>query len=144
LRDNLVPPNRQHGLATLLAVCEEWMATTGRRLTFEYVLIDGVNAALEQAEALARLVAPLSRVGGAHLNLIPMNPTPAVGWNAPPVTVQRAFADVLERHGVAVTIRHNRGVEIDAACGQLYANHALGSGRTLPAAAGAAGRVASR
>jgi len=144
LRDDLVPPNRHHGLAALMAVCEEWVATTGRRLTFEYVLIDGVNASLAQAEALARLVAPLRRAGGPHLNLIPMNPTPAVGWHAPPVAAQRAFASVLERHGVAVTIRHNRGVEIDAACGQLYANHALGSGRTLPKAAGAADRIAGR
>ncbi|MGH8931105.1 MAG: 23S rRNA (adenine(2503)-C(2))-methyltransferase RlmN [Egibacteraceae bacterium] len=144
LRDDLVPPNRHHGLAALMGVCEEWVATTGRRLTFEYVLIDGVNASLAQAEALARLVAPLRQAGGAHLNLIPMNPTPAVGWHAPPMATQRAFASVLERHGVAVTIRHNRGVEIDAACGQLYANHALGSGRTLPNATGAADRIAGR
>ncbi|MGH8906162.1 MAG: 23S rRNA (adenine(2503)-C(2))-methyltransferase RlmN [Egibacteraceae bacterium] len=140
LRNDLVPPNRQYPLDELMAVCREWLAATHRRLTFEYVLIDGVNAALAQAEALARLVAPLY----AHVNLIPMNPTPAVGWRAPPVQAQRAFAKVLEDHGVPATIRHNRGTEIDAACGQLYASHALGSGRTLPSAVGAAGRVAAR
>jgi 23S rRNA (adenine2503-C2)-methyltransferase len=140
LRNDLVPPNRQHPLAELMACCQEWLALTARRLTFEYVLIDGVNAAPQQALALARLVAPLA----PHVNLIPMNPTPAVPWRAPPVRAQQAFASVLERHGVAVTIRHNRGVEIDAACGQLYANYALGSGRTLPSAHGAAGRLAAR
>ena len=137
LRDDLVPPNRQHPLQEVIAACREWLAATGRRLTFEYVLIDGVNAAPEQAAALARLVAPL----GAHVNLIPMNPTPAVGWRAPPVAAQRAFAAVLADGGIAATIRYNRGTEIDAACGQLYANHAVASGRILPAARGAAERV---
>lgn len=140
LRDDLVPPNRRHPLAELLAACRDWRDATGRRLTFEYVLIDGVNAAIEQAEALALLVAGLH----PHVNLIPMNPTPAVPWRAPEAHAQRAFAGVLERHGVTVTIRHNRGAVIDAACGQLYANHALGSGRTLPAARGAADRVSAR
>jgi 23S rRNA (adenine2503-C2)-methyltransferase len=137
LRNDLVPVNQQHPLAALLAACREWLAATGRRLTFEYVLIDGVNAALEQAEALVRLVKHLR----AHVNLIPMNPTPAVGWCAPPITVQRTFAATLKRAGIPVTIRHNRGAEIDAACGQLYANHAVASGRTLPTAVGAAKRV---
>ncbi|MGH8900307.1 MAG: 23S rRNA (adenine(2503)-C(2))-methyltransferase RlmN [Egibacteraceae bacterium] len=137
LRDDLVPVNRQHPLAELLGACRDWLAATGRRLTFEYILIDRVNAAPEQAEALARLVKSLH----AHVNLIPMNPTPAVVWRAPPVAAQRAFAAVLERAGVPTTIRHNRGTEIDAACGQLYANHALASGRMLPAAVGAAERV---
>jgi 23S rRNA (adenine2503-C2)-methyltransferase len=138
LRDDLVPVNRQHPLAQLLDACRDWLSATRRRLTFEYVLIDGVNAAPEQAEALARLVKGVP----GHVNLIPINPTPAVAWRAPPVAAQRAFAATLERAGVPATIRHNRGVEIDAACGQLYANHALASGRTLPTAVGAAERVA--
>jgi 23S rRNA (adenine2503-C2)-methyltransferase len=145
LRDDLVPPNRQHPLREVMQACRDWLAATGRRLTFEYVLIDGVNAAPEQAQRLARLVAPLrARAGGGspHVNLIPMNPTPAVPWRAPPVAAQRAFAQVLTDAGLAVTIRHNRGTEIDAACGQLFANHAVASGRILPAARGAAERVA--
>ncbi|MGH8897881.1 MAG: 23S rRNA (adenine(2503)-C(2))-methyltransferase RlmN [Egibacteraceae bacterium] len=140
LRDDLVPVNRQHPLAQLLDACRDWLAATGRRLTFEYVLIDGVNAAPRQAEALARLVKGVR----GHVNLIPMNPTPAVAWRAPPVAAQRAFAAALERAGVPATIRHNRGTEIDAACGQLYADYALASGRTLPVAVGAAERVTRR
>jgi 23S rRNA (adenine2503-C2)-methyltransferase len=138
LRDDLVPVNRQHPLGELMAACREYRDTTGRRLTFEYVLIDGVNDALDHAEELASLVRPLR----AHVNLIPMNPTPAVPWRAPAVEHQRAFAGVLETAGVPTTIRHNRGGDIDAACGQLYAEYAMASGRTLPQAVGAAERLA--
>jgi len=137
LRDNLVPPNRQWPLAVLLEACRRYQETTGRRLTFEYVLIAGINDRPEHAEQLAGLVGDF----GAHVNLIPMNPTPAVPWRAPPVAEQRAFAARLEQGRVRATIRHNRGGNIDAACGQLYADYLLGSGRTLPAAVGAAGRV---
>jgi 23S rRNA (adenine2503-C2)-methyltransferase len=140
LRDDLVPVNRQHPLAQLLAACGDWLTATGRRLTFEYILIDGINAALEQAYRLAALVSSFR----AHINLIPMNPTPAVPWCAPPVAAQRAFAAVLKSAGVPATIRHNRGTEIDAACGQLYADHALASGRTLPFAVRAAQRLTAR
>ncbi|MDP8971238.1 MAG: 23S rRNA (adenine(2503)-C(2))-methyltransferase RlmN, partial [Actinomycetota bacterium] len=137
LRDDLVPVNRQHPLGELLDACRDWVAATGRRLSFEYVLISGVNDALEHAEQLAGLITGLR----AHINLIPMNPTPAVPWRAPPRGHQRAFAAVLERSGLAVSIRRNRGNDIDAACGQLYADHAPASGRILPAAHGAAARV---
>ncbi len=137
LRDDLVPVNRRHPLAELLEACRGYRAATGRRLTFEYVLIDGVNAAMGQARALAALVGDM----GCHVNLIPMNPTPAVPWTAPPVPAQRAFAGVLERAGVPTTIRRNRGGDIDAACGQLYASYAVASGKVLPAAVGAAERV---
>jgi 23S rRNA (adenine2503-C2)-methyltransferase len=147
LRDDLVPVNRQWPLATLLEACAGYREATGRRLSFEYVLIDGINADLEQARELADLVAGFIRGAArgtpdaAHVNLIPMNPTPAVPWVAPPPQAQRAFAGVLERAGVPVTIRRNRGTEIDAACGQLYADYAVASGRTLPAARGAAQRL---
>ena len=137
LRDDLVPVNRAHPLAELLDACAEYKAVTGRRLTFEYVLIDGVNDRLDQAAALADLVARCP----AHVNLIPMNPTPAVPWQAPPLARQRAFLRVLTDAGVAATIRHNRGGGIEAACGQLYADYAMASGRRLPAAVGAADRV---
>jgi 23S rRNA (adenine2503-C2)-methyltransferase len=92
-----------------------------------------------QARALAALVGDM----GCHVNLIPMNPTPAVPWTAPPVPAQRAFAGVLERAGVPTTIRRNRGGDIDAACGQLYASYAVASGKVLPAAVGAAERVSA-
>jgi hypothetical protein len=70
-----------------------------------------------------------------------MNPTPAVPWRAPSPAHQRAFAAVLQRAGLAVTVRRNRGGDIDAACGQLAADYALGSGRILPSALGAAARL---
>ena len=130
LRDQLVPVNQQHPLADLLDACDAYVAATGRRMTFEYVLIDDVNAAPEHARGLVALLRP-RRV---HVNLIPMNPTPAVPWVAPSVTAQRRFADILEHGGLTATIRHNRGTNIDAACGQLYANYEVASGRRLPAA----------
>ena len=137
LRDDLVPVNRQHPLSELLAACRDYRDATGRRLTFEYVLIDGINAGTDHARQLAYLVKDL----GAHVNLIPMNPTPAVPWQAPSGNAQHAFLQVLLDAGVAATIRRNRGTEIDAACGQLYAEYALASGTTLPSAVGAADRL---
>ena len=137
LRDDLVPVNRQHPIADVLDACREYLATTGRRLTFEYILIDGLNSSQEHARELAGLVKGLS----AHVNLIPMNATPAVPWTAPPAGRQRAFLEVLERAGVPATIRRNRGGDIDAACGQLYAEYQLASGKILPSAAGAAERL---
>jgi 23S rRNA (adenine2503-C2)-methyltransferase len=133
LRDDLVPVNRQFPIAQLLEACRAYKEATGRRLTFEYILIDGVNDRLEHAAQLAALVVDHD----AHVNLIPMNPTPAVPWDAPSVAHQRAFARVLERAGVPCTIRANRGGDIDAACGQLYAEYAVASGRMLPAASDA-------
>ena len=144
LRDDLVPVNRQHPLDELLDACRDYLRATGRRLTFEYVLIDGVNAAAEQAQRLADLLLGTFRAGEVHCNLIPMNPTPAVPWRAPAPDAQRAFAAVLGRAGISATVRRNRGTAIDAACGQLYADYALGSGRRLPAAVGAAERVTAR
>ena len=145
LRDDLVPVNRQHPLDELLAACRDYVATTGRRMTFEYVLIDGVNAGQQQARALADLITgAFPRPPVPHVNLIPMNPTPAVPWRAPPGAAQRAFGETLERAGVPATLRRNRGTAIDAACGQLYADYAAASGRILPAARGAAERVGRR
>jgi 23S rRNA (adenine2503-C2)-methyltransferase len=140
LRDDLVPVNRQHPLGDLLDACRLYLAMTGRRLTFEYILIDRVNAEPGHAEQLADLVGDLR----CHVNLIPMNPTPAVPWVCPPAEQQRAFARVLDRRGIPATIRRNRGGDIEAACGQLYADYAMASGRMLPTAQGAARRVEAR
>ena len=137
LRNDLVPVNRQHPIAEVLQACREYRDRTGRRLTFEYVLIDGINADVEQARQLARLL----REFDAHVNLIPMNATPAVPWKAPSGNVAHAFLRALREGGLAATIRRNRGSEIDAACGQLYADYAVASGRILPSAVGAASRL---
>jgi 23S rRNA (adenine2503-C2)-methyltransferase len=144
LRDDLVPVNRQHPLDELLAACRDHLAVTGRRLTFEYVLIDGINASVDQAAALARLVRRVDVRPLPHVNLIPMNATPAVPWTAPSEADQRRFVQVLVDAGVPATIRRNRGTQIDAACGQLYADYAMASGRRLPSSVGAADRLVRR
>ena len=144
LRDDLVPVNRQHPLAELMGATRDYLAATGRRVTFEYVMIDGVNSSIEQARTLRQLLATHMPRGAAHVNLIPMNATPAVPWVAPSVADQRAFADVLIDGGMSATIRANRGNDIDAACGQLYANYQVASGKTLPVAVGAADRIIGR
>jgi 23S rRNA (adenine2503-C2)-methyltransferase len=115
LRDELVPINRRYPLATLIAACEAYVAAKGRRLSIEWALIDGTNDRPSDAAELATIASRLR----AHVNLIPLNPTP--GWptrgtSAPGV---RGFRDRLVDLGVNATVRQNRGTEIDAACGQL-------------------------
>jgi 23S rRNA (adenine2503-C2)-methyltransferase len=118
LRDDLVPINKRYPLADLTAACADYVDSTGRRLSFEWALIDGVNDSSSDSAELAQLVRPLA----AHVNLIPLNPTPGYATvGSPPRRVARFRAD-LEARGVNVTVRQTRGTEIDAACGQLRAN----------------------
>jgi 23S rRNA (adenine2503-C2)-methyltransferase len=119
LRDELVPINRRYDLATVLDACAAFIAVKGRRLSFEWALIDGVNDRPSDAVELAALCRQLRPA--AHVNLIPLNPTP--GWptrGTPPAGVA-AFRDRLGSLGVNATVRRNRGTDIDAACGQLAA-----------------------
>src|SRR5690606_33778251 len=92
-----------------------------RRITFEYVMIDGVNDSPELAVELAERVAEFS----AHVNLIPYNPIPGNEWRPTPPERIRAFAKVLEKRGVPVSVRSPRGRDIAAACGQLAAEQSL-------------------
>ncbi len=126
LRDELVPINRKWPIGAVLAAGRRFAGTTGRRVSLEYVLIDGVNDQLERAERLAKLATGWL----CHVNLIPLNPTPGSRWSGTPPAGIAAFSAVLRRAGVPVTIRDTRGREIDAACGQLHAQLA---GRRLPA-----------
>ncbi|QGG95516.1 23S rRNA (adenine(2503)-C(2))-methyltransferase RlmN [Actinomarinicola tropica] len=118
-RDDLVPINRRYPLAVLAEACEEYLRAKGRRLSFEWALIDGVNDTDRDARQLAAYALPLR----AHVNLIPLNPTPgyAVRGSAPQQV--RWFRDRLRELGVNATVRQNRGTDIDAACGQLRAGH---------------------
>jgi 23S rRNA (adenine2503-C2)-methyltransferase len=119
LRDELVPINQRYPLATLLDACASYLEAKGRRLSFEWALIDGTNDGLGDAAELAALARSLPLP--AHVNLIPLNPTP--GWptrGTPPDGVRR-FQSWLTDAGVNATVRRNRGTEIDAACGQLAA-----------------------
>jgi 23S rRNA (adenine2503-C2)-methyltransferase len=120
LRDELVPPNRRYPLARLEAAIAGWRARTRRRPSIEWAMIADVNDADEQAVALA----PIARRLGAHVNLIPLNPT--AGSPARPSSQRRihGFVRELRRAGVNVTVRDTRGRRIDAACGQLRLEHA--------------------
>jgi 23S rRNA (adenine2503-C2)-methyltransferase len=123
LRDRLVPVNRTWPIAVLLAAVEEYVAATRRRVSFEYALMAGVNDDLEQARGLGRLLAPLRVPGSgghaAHVNLIPYNPTPGIDFGPPSKAAVRRFREAVATTGVPVSVRANRGVGIDAACGQL-------------------------
>ena len=130
LRDELVPINRRYPLATLMAACAEYLQAKGRRLSFEWALIDGTNDRRSDARELAELASSLPLA--AHVNLIPLNPTP--GWptkGTPPEGVQR-FRRWLVDVGVNATVRRNRGTDIDAACGQLAARVALDPPKLRP------------
>jgi 23S rRNA (adenine2503-C2)-methyltransferase len=125
LRDELVPLNRRYSLTEVIDAARRYADRKGRRVTFEYACIAGVNDHGHQADALAHRLAGLR--GGAHVNLIPLNPTTGFSGRAPDHDRIAAFAKRLEAHGVHATIRRNRGVDIDAACGQLRARHARGN-----------------
>lgn len=117
LRDQLVPINRRYPLDMLAEACADHVRRTGRRLSFEWALISGVNDRPEDARRLADYARPLR----AHVNLIPLNPTP--GWptqGSSPEQV-RVFAEEVNARGGNATIRRTRGTGIDAACGQLRA-----------------------
>ena len=116
LRNELVPINRKHPIAELLAACWHYIdEQNGRSVTFEYVMLDGVNDSPAQARALARLL----RGRPAKVNLIPFNPFPETRYKrSAPAVIQR-FRDELIQRGVLATVRRTRGDDIDAACGQL-------------------------
>jgi 23S rRNA (adenine2503-C2)-methyltransferase len=117
LRDEMVPINKRYPLAELMDACADYLAAKGRRLSFEWALIAGVNDRGRDAQELAALARPL----GAHVNLIPLNPTPGYATPGTPPEGVRRFRDALGALGVNATVRQNRGTEIDAACGQLRA-----------------------
>lgn len=117
LRDRLVPINRRYPLETLAEACQHYVAATGRRLSIEWALIDGTNDRPSDMAELAAFARPL----GAHVNLIPLNPTPGYPVRGTPRRRVLAARDELIALGVNATVRATRGVEIDAACGQLAA-----------------------
>ncbi|MGC2175386.1 MAG: 23S rRNA (adenine(2503)-C(2))-methyltransferase RlmN, partial [Acidimicrobiales bacterium] len=114
-RNELVPLNRRYPLERLHEACTYWIETTGRRISFEWALIHGVNDTDQAIDELADYALSL----GAHVNLIPLNPTP--GYLVMGSSRERvdAFRDGLRRRGVNATVRNTRGRSIAAACGQL-------------------------
>jgi 23S rRNA (adenine2503-C2)-methyltransferase len=116
LRDRLVPVNRKYPIADLLKACRRYLERAPRDfVTFEYVMLDGVNDGDAEARALARIAQRVS----CKFNLIPFNPFPASGFHRSPPERIRRFAAILQEKGVTVTTRKTRGEAIDAACGQL-------------------------
>lgn len=115
LRESLVPLNARYPIDDLLAAVRRFAAGKGRRVTLEWTLMDGINDSADQARALAAI----ARDVRAHVNIIPMNPTPLAPQQRPPEARIRRFVDEVKRHGANVTLRDTRGTEIDAACGQL-------------------------
>jgi 23S rRNA (adenine2503-C2)-methyltransferase len=117
LRNQLVPINRRYPIEAVVDACRVWIASRNRRLSFEWALIDGVNDRASDAAELAAIARPLA----AHVNLIPLNPTPGYLTRGTPAAGVRAFRDRLTAAGVNATVRRNRGTDIAAACGQLAA-----------------------
>ncbi len=118
LRTEIVPMNKGTGLQDILAAADVYFAHTGRRISYEYVLLSDVNDHPEHAEELAALL----RGRNAHVNLIPMNGVTELPMTAPTPPRTRQFAGVLETRGIQVTVRKRKGADIDAACGQLRLN----------------------
>ena len=142
LRDKLVPINRKYPLAELMAACQRYLVHAPRDfITFEYVMLDGVNDGDADARALLHLVRDVP----CKFNLIPFNPFPASGFKRSPAERVRRFASILINGGIVTTTRKTRGVDIDAACGQLAGKVLDRSRRTLRSAeivAGLAGASA--
>ena len=137
LRDELVPINRKWPVDEVVRAGRRFAARTGRRVSLEYVMIDGMNDTPEQAARLATLATGWR----SHVNLIPLNPTPGSRWSGTSPAGIEHFARIVRDAGVTVTVRDTRGREIDAACGQLHAQLAGKSLRDarMAAAAGRAG-----
>ena len=122
LRDRLVPINRKYPLEQLIPACQEYFEMTGRRLSFEHVLFDGINDSVTQARSLARLLKGLN----CHVNLIPANKTADQIYRSPPEITVLAFERELKRLSIACTLRQPRGLDIDAGCGQLRSRFGQG------------------
>ena len=119
LRDELVPINRRYPIDDLIDACREYLAEKNRRVSFEWAMIEGVNDRDRDAAELAALCRRLRP--RAHVNLIPLNPTPGYPTRGSSLKRVHEFRDLLESLGANATVRQNRGTEIDAACGQLAA-----------------------
>lgn len=119
LRTELVPVNKNIGIEEVLKAADDYFEISGRRVTYEYILIGGKNDAPEHARQLAKLLSGRC----AHVNLIPMNKVAESPFDEPSETRKREFVRILEEAGTVATIRKRKGADIDAACGQLRLKH---------------------
>ena len=120
LREQIIPSARPYKIDDLLAECRDYVKITGRRVSFEYILLAGVNDLPEHALELAKRL----RGFQSHVNLIPYNPIQEVDYKRPSRDRIQAFTQILEQQHIAVSVRYSRGLEADAACGQLRTNKA--------------------
>ncbi len=118
VRESLIPSARQYPIQALLDECREYVKITGRRVTFEYIVLHGTNDLPEHAEELAKQL----RGFQSHVNLIPYNPISEVDYQRPSDQQLKQFIDILKARNIAVSVRRSRGLEADAACGQLRAS----------------------
>ncbi|NEO29655.1 MAG: 23S rRNA (adenine(2503)-C(2))-methyltransferase RlmN [Symploca sp. SIO3C6] len=121
LREQLIPSAKHYQLQSLLNDCREYVKLTGRRVTFEYILLAGLNDLPEHACELAGYL----RRFQSHVNLIPYNPISEVDYKRPSRRRIQAFVEALEKQHIAVSVRRSRGLEKDAACGQLRASRSV-------------------
>ncbi len=131
VRNKIMPVNRKYPLKELVAACEDYQSQKGRMITFEYILIAGVNDSIEQAKPLAALAKKLF----AKVNLIPYNRVEGLSWERPTEEVCEAFLIALEKQKAIATLRREKGHDIDAACGQLRLKterELEGTGSTIP------------
>lgn len=119
LRNQLVPVNERIGVEAIMAAADEFFETTGRRVTYEYVVLRERNDHPEEARQLVELL----RGRNAHVNLIPMNAITELPFDDPGAERLRQFIEILERSGIVATVRKRKGADIDAACGQLRMRH---------------------
>lgn len=122
LREQIIPSARPYKIEDLLAECREYVKITGRRVSFEYILLAGVNDLPEHALELAKRL----RGFQSHVNLIPYNPIQEVDYKRPSRDRIQAFTKLLQEQRIAVSVRYSRGLEADAACGQLRTNKTQG------------------
>ncbi len=115
VREKIMPVNKAFPLAKLLPAVKTFSEKHGRMITLEFILIEEINDSLEQAEKLRAIALDLH----AHVNLIPYNTVEGLPWKRPSITRQERFADILRDARISVTLRREKGHEIDAACGQL-------------------------
>lgn len=121
-RTSIMPVNKAYPIDRLMKSCKNYFKVTGRRISYEFALISGVNDNKETAEALIKLLKGQS----CHVNLIPINPVEGKGFQRPDKAACQRFRGILEKAGISATIRRELGTDIDAACGQLRRKHREG------------------
>ncbi|MGN0502013.1 MAG: 23S rRNA (adenine(2503)-C(2))-methyltransferase RlmN, partial [Ruminococcus sp.] len=125
IRQKTMPIAKKYSIEELLQACRDYFDTTGRRVTFEYSMISGVNDSDENARELA------SRLSGmnCHVNLIPVNTVEGTGYIKSNIKRQQSFIDILADKNITATVRRTLGSDINASCGQLKRNHILKGGK---------------